>query len=146
MEAAQRPRARILVVDDDDPTTTLLREALSDVGYATASAPDGRAALDVAKRFQPDLILLDLLLPDLDGWAFAERYRGSARRPAPIIVMTALSKPDVSSIAPAALLLKPFDLDDLQHAIQRVLRESLRATAPRTVGVWDDASSGAVGG
>ena len=66
---------RVLVVDDDAGIRDLLDLALADAGYAVALAEDGAAALAMVDAVAPDVILLDMHLPALDGWAFAEWLR-----------------------------------------------------------------------
>ena len=68
--------ARILVVDDEEAIVQLLTTVLRYEGFEVESAADGRAALRAAERFRPDLIMLDVMLPDLDGF---EVYRRIAR-------------------------------------------------------------------
>ena len=70
----------VLVVEDDAATRALLRDVLEDEGYAVREAADGAAGLRAARAARPALVLLDLYLPDTDGWAFAAAYR---RAPAP---------------------------------------------------------------
>src|SRR4051794_28230764 len=79
----------IMVVDDDVAIRTAITFALADQGYQVATAEDGRAALSEICAVRPDLILLDMRMPIMDGWEFARRYRERARRPVPIVVLTA---------------------------------------------------------
>ena len=73
--------ARILVVDDEESITQLLCTALRYEGFETASAASGREALTAAASMRPDLVLLDVMLPDMDGFELHRRLTG-ARRPA----------------------------------------------------------------
>ena len=73
MTAAKTPVYKILVVDDDPDIVELLEFNLKKEGYQTASAPDGRKALEVAADFNPDIILLDVMMPHLDGIATCHR-------------------------------------------------------------------------
>ena len=70
---------RVLVVDDDAGIRDLLDLALTNAGYAVALAEDGAAALAMVEAVAPDVILLDMRMPVLDGWAFAEAYRRGDR-------------------------------------------------------------------
>jgi CheY-like chemotaxis protein len=81
-----------LVTEDDEVTRRALRETLEEEGWDVAEAGDGRAALDAAAARRPDLILLDLLMPEMDGFEFLEELRREeANRSIPIIVITAKS-------------------------------------------------------
>jgi two-component system chemotaxis response regulator CheY len=84
----------VLVVDDEALLGEFIEDALGDEGYRTPTAPHGAAAhgaaaLEVARRSVPDLILLDLRMPVMDGWEFGRRYRESAPPHAPVVVMSA---------------------------------------------------------
>jgi two-component system, chemotaxis family, chemotaxis protein CheY len=106
---------RVLVVDDDAGIRDVLDLALTDAGYAVALAADGATALTMIDAVAPDVILLDMRMPVLDGWAFAEAYRRRPGRSAPIVVMTAArdAPEHAAQIAATAYLAKPFDLADL---------------------------------
>ncbi len=111
----------ILIVDDDESILEFVREALADAGHEALTATDGGAALEIARERQPDLILLDMRMPIVDGWAFAEAYHAQPGPKAPLIVMTAAR--DAAGIAndihAAGYLAKPFALDDLLALVER---------------------------
>ncbi len=67
--------ARILVVDDEPNILDLLSTSLRFVGFEVATAPDGMQALDVARTFRPDLVVLDVMLPGMDGFGLLRRLR-----------------------------------------------------------------------
>lgn len=69
----------ILIVEDDDAIRYMLADALQDAGYAVAMATDGFDALDHIEQHPPDAILLDLMMPSMDGWTFLETCRGDTR-------------------------------------------------------------------
>jgi len=122
--------ARILVVDDEPPIARLLRTTLSAHGYEIAVAADGQAALDQAARWRPDVILLDLGLPVIDGLEVCRRIRDWSQ--VPIIV---LSVRDAEQDKVAALdlgaddyLTKPFGADELLARIRVALRHTARGT------------------
>jgi CheY-like chemotaxis protein len=69
---------RVLVVDDDELIRDTLATALADEGYAVRVAADGRAALDSLHEWRPDLIVLDLMMPEMDGYAFRAAQRAEA--------------------------------------------------------------------
>jgi CheY-like chemotaxis protein len=126
----------VLVVEDDPAIREWLRDALTDEGYAVEAAGTGRAALARLTAWRPRLILLDLKMPDLDGWGFrAAQLADPAIAGIPVVVMTAMAgagapPPEaITALAPAALLRKPFDLEELLDTVLRFL-ESPPGTGP----------------
>jgi DNA-binding response OmpR family regulator len=122
---------RVLVVDDDALIRDTLASALADEGYAVQVAPDGRAALDTMTRWRPDLIVLDLMMPVMDGPAFRAVQRSvieTAR--IPVIILSAAHEVQAraASLEPAAVFTKPFDLGELLDTIADLL--SVPATPP----------------
>ena len=118
---------RILVVDDDTSIRSFVEMALDGEGYAVSTATNGAQALAVSHEVQPDLILLDMRMPVMDGWAFARTYRQQAGPHAPIVVITAATDAGerAAEIQADGFLGKPFDLDELLVLVsQYVLRES----------------------
>ena len=112
------------MVDDDEPVRRLLVWALTDEGYAVREAADGAVALARAQEAPPGLILLDMRMPVMDGWAFARRYHTRPGPHAPIICVTAAA--DAAAVAArgaqigaVASLGKPFDLDELLALVRR---------------------------
>ena len=83
--------ARVLVVDDDEQIAAAVRRALSYEGYVVTVAHDGYAALDAARSTEPDLVVLDLMLPGLDGIEVCRRLRQSGSE-AGILMLTARSE------------------------------------------------------
>jgi CheY-like chemotaxis protein len=115
---------RILVVDDDPLIRSTLTEALSDEGYHTIPAEHGRAALAAMEQCRPDLILLDLMMPELDGIGFRrEQRRRPHLRDIPVVVLSASQRLwlDAAMLAPAAVLEKPFGLDALLDTVAAIL-------------------------
>jgi CheY-like chemotaxis protein len=118
---------RVLVIDDDDRIRELVCEALRDEGYVVETACNGAEALDLLFACwdaQPDVILLDMRMPSLDGWKFVEAYRMLPVPQAPIVVMTAARRAEDSAAQVQAdgVLPKPFDLGDLLERVYRVRR------------------------
>ena len=114
----------VLVVDDDDVIRDVLAEALSDEGYDVVACEDGAEALDRTRRCRPDLIVLDLMMPRLDGWEFRRRQLEiDGLRDVPVIVLTAARnlEQQVQSLRPAAAMAKPFNLGLLLRTVERVL-------------------------
>ncbi|HEX2171682.1 MAG TPA: response regulator [Dehalococcoidia bacterium] len=104
----------ILVVDDDLQIRLLLSDFLETEEYRVATAPNGAAALDLVEQECPDLILLDMNMPILDGWEFVRRM-GQRGLDLPIVVMTAARDAQhvAAEVGAAGWLHKPFDLDTL---------------------------------
>lgn len=112
----------VLVVDDDPSIRTLVTRLLEDESYETRAAEDGRAALAIVEERTPELVLLDMRMPVMDGWEFARRLRES-RGDVPVVVMTAARDAALwaHEIGARGHISKPFDLDDLI----RVVRDAL---------------------
>ena len=111
----------VLVVDDDEGVRDFVSEALRDVGYEVVTAEHGGAALAELEHVEPCVVLLDMRMPVVDGWAFSRRYRARAGRTAPNVVMTpsARARTWCAAIGGDAYLAKPFDLDDLYAVVGR---------------------------
>jgi two-component system, chemotaxis family, chemotaxis protein CheY len=112
---------QVLVVEDDDTILCALEIMLSENGYDVRTAPHGRAALDAITVQTPDVILLDMRMPVMDGWEFAEAYRQTPGPHAPIIVLTAATDPPgcAEQIHAADNLPKPFEMADLLSSVAR---------------------------
>ncbi|MGZ3479291.1 MAG: response regulator [Myxococcaceae bacterium] len=112
---------RVLVVDDDPDILDALSEILEVEGYEVQRARNGREALQRLERGLPDLVLLDLMMPVMDGWEFARSLSPAARPP--IIVLSA--DRNVSSrareIGAVEWLAKPFELAQLLAAVRRAV-------------------------
>ena len=106
---------RILVVDDDESIRQIVRLCLSDEGYEVFEAANGVDALEMLPDCQPDLILLDLRMPVMDGWEFARRYRHGPGPHVPIVAFVAAlnAQLECADLEATSILAKPFDLDDL---------------------------------
>jgi CheY-like chemotaxis protein len=114
--------ARVLVVEDDPAGRDAIQLSLESDGHEVMLAEDGEAALALAAQSPPDLILLDMRLPVMDGWAFARAYAEQAGPRAPIVVVTASADAGraAAEVKAAAFLAKPFDLQDLLDTVARV--------------------------
>ena len=124
---AGKVRNRILVVEDDPELIELLKFNLSKAGFQVGVATDGAKALQQVRTHPPDLVLLDLMLPELDGLAVCEILRRDpATRSVPVIILTAVSSQlgRVAGLGAGAndYITKPFGLRDLLERIQAVLR------------------------
>jgi len=119
-------REHILVVDDEEDTRTLLRTLLESEGYGVETAADGKAALEHIQAARPDLILLDVMMPQMDGLEVCDHLRfDPATRDVPIIFLTAKHDPVTQSRASIldayAYLEKPFSPDALLAEIRNCL-------------------------
>ncbi|GAA4570003.1 response regulator transcription factor [Planotetraspora kaengkrachanensis] len=133
-------QARLLVVDDEPNIRELLSVSLRYAGFDVVTASDGREAVQVAERTRPDLIVLDVMLPDMDGFAVAARLKATGRR-IPAVFLTARDASD-DKLAGLALgddyVTKPFSLDEVLARIRAVLRRTRgEASAPPRLQVAD---------
>jgi CheY-like chemotaxis protein len=114
------PERRVLVVDDEADIRATVSAILEIEGYAVAEATNGAEALAVVEADPPDVILLDMRMPVLDGWGFATELRRRGH-PIPIVVMTAAQDAArwAADIAATAFLSKPFGYDDLVTVVDR---------------------------
>ncbi len=111
----------VLVVDDDPAIRGFLSETLLDEGYEVRDAANGQEALDALDAWHADVILLDLMMPVMDGWTFRQRQleAGSINH-IPVIVMSAARALPDERLRAVATFSKPFDLGTLLETVQRV--------------------------
>jgi signal transduction histidine kinase len=122
--ARQRPR-RVLVVDDEAAIRTALGDLFALEGYECRVAADGREALDQLSGWDADLIVLDLMMPTMDGWAFRrEQQSEPAVSEIPVVVMSAHQSDDArdAQLAPAAVIMKPFELDAMVSTVDDIFK------------------------
>ena len=117
----------VLVLDDDRDLSTLVAYLLETEGYRVKTASDGRQGLEVVEQVMPGLILLDMKMPVMDGWAFAREFRARHGSRAPIVVLTAAddAKKRADEIGAAGWIGKPFDLDALVAIVGRYVQKEL---------------------
>lgn len=113
------PDVRVLVVDDEPAIRETVSAMLEIEGYQVAEAANGADALHAMETARPDVILLDMRMPVLDGWGFAAELRRRGHG-TPIVVMTAARDAArwARDIAAAAFVAKPFGFDDLISAVE----------------------------
>lgn len=115
----------VLVVEDDEAVRAVLTQILEGEGYEVDVADDGEKGLLAALENTPDAILLDLTMPDTDGWAFLrERPRHVTLATVPILVMSAGREDDLKrakQLGANAYLAKPFDVDVLLALVQQLV-------------------------
>lgn len=119
-----QPPFRVLVVDDDADIRDLVSLALLDEGYEVVAAANGAQALERVRGCFPDVILLDMQMPEMDGPTFARRYREEPGPHAPIVVFTAAGRAGewANALQAAAIVEKPFDLDTLPRVLASCIR------------------------
>ncbi|HVY44724.1 MAG TPA: response regulator [Minicystis sp.] len=111
--------ATVLVVDDDDDIRDSLADVLVDEGFDVLTAPHGLAALAVARNARPDLIVLDVMMPVMDGYEFrANQLTDVAIAAIPVVVITA-SRQAAKRLAPLPTLIKPVDIAALVELLRR---------------------------
>jgi two-component system, OmpR family, response regulator MprA len=126
-------RPHIAVIDDDDKITSLLRRSLAFEGYEVTTAPDGAAALTLLSQRNADLVILDVMMPNMDGWEVCRRLR-AAGITTPILLLTARDEVQdrVKGLDLGAddYLVKPFALEELMARVRALLRR--RSEQPGT--------------
>jgi CheY-like chemotaxis protein len=110
---------KILVVDDDLAVQESLEEVLLSAGYCVSIASNGRVALDRLQTSRPDVILLDLMMPVMDGWQFRDaQKRDHALADIPVIIISAAAEENAAALGGvAARLPKPFSIDVLLRTV-----------------------------
>ena len=117
---------QILVVDDDQLMHMLVEHHLEGAGYRMLSAMSGQEGLEMANREQPALVVMDVMMPDVDGLAvLRELKRMDATKPIPVIIITsnrhALMQKEAENAGAAFFLTKPFSPTQLLHEIRRLV-------------------------
>jgi len=124
MVAAMTPQKTVMVVEDEPAIRGLLSMTLECENYHVETAGDGQEALDMVERVHPDAILLDLMLPTMDGWELINALSArSATDGIPIIAVSASQRHlNVGEQGVQAFLSKPFDVDTLLVVLEEVLQ------------------------
>jgi len=123
---------RILVVDDDPGVQRFLRHALENKGYAVLSAENGLAGLLSAQKEKPDLTLLDVMLPGLDGLEVCHRLKSDdATSHRPVLMLSAkrcdIDRDAGGRVGADKYLVKPFELDELLKTVKEMLGNAVTA-------------------
>src|ERR1700678_1943757 len=120
-----KPDARILIIEDELPMRTALADCLENEGYRVLTAADGPTGLQRAVREKPDLVLLDIMMPRLDGYALCAELR-RLTIPVPVLMLTAKGQVEdrVRGLDAGAgdYLVKPFSTDELSARVRALLR------------------------
>ena len=141
--------ARILIVDDVPANNRLLEAKLGAEFYQVAAAADGRQAIDLARSWQPDLVLLDVMMPEIDGYETCRRLKADPHtQHIPVVMITALSEPDERlrglEVGADDFLTKPVDYDTLLARVRSLVRLKRLLDERRTRG--DTAQALGIGG
>ena len=117
--------ARVLVVEDDPDLAALEADVLKLRGHEVDVASNGREALEAVERARPDLILLDIKMPVMNGREFADEYRRREPSTAPIMVVTAADDAQrrAAEVGASGWIAKPFDPDVLLEKVTTLLRQ-----------------------
>jgi CheY-like chemotaxis protein len=136
VEGAKTSAPLVLVVDDHEDSRVIARVVLEAAGFRVCEAACGIEALDVAAKLQPDVVLLDLILPGIDGWEVARRLRSNPDADdMAIIALTALAQPDERGRARDAgcddVLTKPVSPAVIARTVRRFLTHRVAAASYR---------------
>ncbi len=127
MEESNEREITILVVDDEPINVKLVESALAPHGYKIITAENGGEAINLARIHNPDLILMDIFMPGMDGYTASSEIRKDPKtRDIPIIMLTSvghdLNKKLAASIGASGYIVKPFMIDDLNNKINETLQ------------------------
>lgn len=117
--------AGVLVVDDDPTIRSIIADLLDLEGYVVRTAENGQEALEILRRWRPAVIVLDLMMPVMDGWTFRAAQRElPGARDVPVVVLSAAReiRRHAAALDAAVALPKPFDLDQVAATIAEVIR------------------------
>lgn len=119
-------RKEIMVVDDSETNLILLQAVLEDAGYHVVLMDDSLKAVEYIKHSKPDLILLDLLMPDLDGFDFMNRLsNGSGTLPSPVVVVTAYSNQEndkkAKELGALDVINKPINIASFLNKVNKIV-------------------------
>src|ERR1700730_17030895 len=117
-------KKRILVVDDEPQITRVLRTSLSGSGYEVRTAEDGHAGLRMAREWQPDLVITDISMPNMDGIELAGQLRSESQVPIIVLSVRGEEKTKVAALDAGAddCLTKPIGMNELLARVRRNLR------------------------
>ena len=130
MSASSTPEARLVVVDDEPNIRELLSTSLRFAGFEVHAAADGNGALQLVRDLEPDLVVLDVMLPDMDGFTVTRRMRDAGRH-TPVLFLTAKDdtqdKVQGLTVGGDDYVTKPFSLEEVVARIRAVLRRTAGA-------------------
>ena len=124
-DPTKRPRnpCPVLIVEDDEDLREMMAQLLSIEGFKAATVANGREALAYLHANKPDVILLDLMMPVMDGWEFRRQQKADPDLAhVPVIVLSALDQARAAAVDAAAFLKKPLDFDRLLRLVRQHCR------------------------
>ena len=135
-------RPRILIIDDQEEVRDAFSRALALDGYETRTADTADGAMQVVEAMEPDAILLDLVMPLVDGLVFLHRLR-ETRRPTPVAVITGKSDVDEATVREilaldAEIRFKPISLSQIHHVVRELLNKAARPEGAKPQADTDD--------
>jgi DNA-binding response OmpR family regulator len=135
-EAATTPGPRVLIVDDEPTIRQILRIGLESEGFATSMAANAQEGIDLVRADPPALVILDLMMPQRDGWWFLRELQGCAHPRPVVLVLSARSGQGERLLAHhlgvAEYLVKPFDLDEVVRKVRHKVGASSSSTSTST--------------
>lgn len=143
-------KTRVLIIDDEPETVSILTMFLNMVGFDASGELTGRAGQDAIKSMPPDVLILDLMLPDADGYEICRALRAEdATRNMPIIILSArTTREDVRKgyeVGATRYMKKPVDLDFLANEVKTLAKQAKHKEPPKSV-QEDDAKGRPTGG
>jgi CheY-like chemotaxis protein len=122
-KAGNDNKYRVLIVDDDEKIRELVQMTLGGARFETNLAANGAQALKIVDQWQPDLIMLDMRMPIMDGWQFVQAYRQMPPPHARTIILTAVLDAERirQQVSADSVLLKPFTPNDILDAVMRFM-------------------------
>jgi DNA-binding response OmpR family regulator len=129
----------ILIVDDDPAIRDVVSDILEMSDYCVKTASNGAEALDTIRVDRPAAVLLDLMMPIMDGWEFLREYKGQAAvAPVPVVIMSAAQ--DASQVAgqlgAQAFLAKPFEIETILAIVGRVATQASHPSGGAAKAAW----------
>ncbi len=120
-----KKQQKILLIDDNDELRSISIMTLNIAGYAATAASNGQEGKEYMEFIKPDLILLDMIMPVMDGMTFLHWLRQTAKKEIPVLILTSLQKHDIESevleFGASDILYKPFLPDELLESVQKML-------------------------
>lgn len=129
MDSSAEKKSKILIVDDEPDVVTFLERVLCNEGFEVLVAYDGVEALSVAELEDPDLILLDIMMPMMSGYEVCQELRASAKTQSiPVVCVSSAHSPEARALSlkagASALIVKPFSPAELLAQIERYIRKT----------------------
>lgn len=118
----------ILLIEDDHDIRVAIRSTLEQAHYEVLSAPNGRSALEILKQFTPDLIVLDMIMPIMDGEEFLQQKNKSPKLAEVPVVMISAFEEKLKVMTDGTKLKKPFDMEKLLSSIPEIIGKKMSMT------------------